>query len=117
MAEELLWQRLRNRQLNAKFRRQRPIGPFIVDFYCAEARLVVEIDGDVHLEASRADRDQARTEWLEELGYRVLRFGNDEVMQNLEAVLEKIAGGLLPAPSRASRAERGAPAPRERGVG
>jgi very-short-patch-repair endonuclease len=70
MAEELLWQRLRNRQLNAKFRRQRPIGPFIVDFYCAEARLVVEIDGDVHLEASRADRDQARTEWLEELGSR-----------------------------------------------
>jgi len=93
-AEGLLWQRLRNRQLNTNFRRQRPIGPFIVDFYRAEARLVVEIDGDVHLEASRADRDQARTEWLEAQGYRVMRFRNDEVMQDLDGVLEMIAAAL-----------------------
>jgi len=88
-AEARLWQRLRARRLNGYyFRRQHPIGNFIVDFYCARARLVVEVDGDVH--AMQKEYDAARTEWLEERGYRVIRFTNDQVFHELDAVLESI---------------------------
>ncbi len=97
-AEARLWQRLRRRQLNAHyFRRQHPIGNFIVDFYCAKARLVVEVDGDVH--AMQEEHDATRTEWLEKRGYRVIRFSNDEVFGKLDAVLESILAvceGQLP---------------------
>ena len=110
----LLWQRLRNRQLDGEFRRQRAIGRFIVDFYCHELRLIVELDGDVHPEANQSDRDQARTEWLEAQGYRLMRFRNDEVMQNVDAVLEKIAAArarhaLAANPCRHPPAARGEP--------
>ncbi|MFQ6015763.1 MAG: endonuclease domain-containing protein [Anaerolineae bacterium] len=88
-AEARLWQRLRRRQLNGHyFRRQHPIGNLIVDFYCAKARLVVEVDGDVH--AMQEEHDAARTEWLEERGYRVIRFSNKQVFGKLNAVLESI---------------------------
>ena len=88
-AESKLWQRLRRRQLNGHyFRRQHPIGSFIADFYCAKARLVVEVDGDIH--AMREEYDSVRTEWLEERDYRVIRFTNDEVFHQLNAVLESI---------------------------
>jgi len=88
-AEAKLWQRLRRRQLNGHyFRRQHPSGSFIADFYCAKARLVVEVDGDVHV--MQEDYDSVRTEWLEERGYRVIRFTNDEVFCQLDAVLESI---------------------------
>ena len=87
--EQKVWARLRDRRLNGyKFRRQHPIGPFVADFYCAEARLVVELDGSGH--ARQSEYDQARTGWLEERGYRVIRFTNTEVDHNLHAVLEKI---------------------------
>ncbi len=88
-AEIKLWARLRDRQLAGyKFRRQHPIGRFIVDFYCAEHQLVIEIDGDSH--AEQVEYDQARTQWLNEEGYRVIRFSNREVFNQLEAVLEAI---------------------------
>ena len=88
-AEEKLWQRLRRRQLNGYyFRRQHPIGQFIVDFYCAATHLIIEIDGDTH--AEQVDYDAARTAWLEENGYRVIRFANRQVLREIEAILTKI---------------------------
>jgi very-short-patch-repair endonuclease len=89
-AEGLLWQRLRHRKLGAKFRRQVPIGPFIVDFYCHEARLVVEVDGEAHADESQAALDAARTEWLEDEGYRVLRVRNDELIGEIDSVTARI---------------------------
>jgi very-short-patch-repair endonuclease len=93
-AEEKLWYWLRDSQLEGlKFRRQHPLGRFIVDFYCAEKKLVIEVDGDTHFTPEQMEYDAARTEWLEEQGLRVARVTNDEVMENLDAVLEWIAKG------------------------
>ena len=90
--ERRLWQRLRNRQLNgAKFRRQHPIGPYIADFFCLDARLVIELDGSQHGEESTLRTDRRRTEYLANECYRVLRFWNEEVMSNIDGVLEEIA--------------------------
>lgn len=89
-AEKLLWQKLRNRQLmDFKFRRQVPVGPYIVDLVCESGALVVEIDGSQHMEL--VDYDRRRTAFLEKKGYRVLRFWNNQVLQETEAVLESIA--------------------------
>jgi very-short-patch-repair endonuclease len=87
--ESNLWARLRDRQLGGyKFRRQHPIGRFVVDFYCADCRLVVEVDGDSH--ADQVEYDQARTEWLNEQGYIVIRLPNRAVQSQLEVVLAAI---------------------------
>ena len=97
-AERKLWSKLRARQLgNAKFRRQVWLGPFIADFFCAEARLVVDVDGDSH--AERIEYDQRRTKWLETEGFRVVRVTNADVMHNLDGVPECISSAL-PSPSR-----------------
>ncbi len=88
-AEKEIWRRLRDRGLFAvRFRRQYPIEPYIVDFCCAEAMLVIEIDGDTHADSGR--RDDARTKRLEYLGYRVIRFTNSDVHRNRDGVLEAI---------------------------
>ena len=88
-AEAHLWQRLRNRRVQgAKFRRQHAIGRFIVDFYCVEVRLIVEVDGAIHEYTS--EEDAIRQEYLESLGLRVLRFSNGQVMQQTDAVAERI---------------------------
>jgi len=88
-AEALLWVRLRERGLaGRKFRRQVPIGPFVVDFACLEENLVTEIDGGQH--AERKDKDEKRTAWLEGRGLRVMRFWNNEVLGNIEGVLMTI---------------------------
>ncbi len=90
-AEQILWQALRNRQLNGlKFRRQHPIGRFILDFYCAEKRLAVEVDGGQHADPDQRRDDQARTAALAAHGITVLRFWNHEVLNQLEAVLQAI---------------------------
>ena len=87
-AEQLLWRHLRAHRLNgAKFRRQQPIGPYIVDFVHFTARLVIEADGGQHNES---ERDLRRDAWLESEGYRVLRFWNDDILKNTEVVLEVI---------------------------
>lgn len=79
------------RMLPQKFRRQRPIGTFIVDFYCAEARLVVELDGATHDSDAAQQYDADRTAYLRSTGMRVIRFANAEVMTNLEGVLAEIS--------------------------
>jgi len=89
-AEQKVWARVRNRQLGYKIRRQHPIFRFIADFYCVEARLAIEIDGDTHAEPDQAEYDAARTAWLEARGHHVIRFHNDDVHHNLDAVLEAI---------------------------
>ena len=96
-AEQRLWQHLRARQLHgAKFRRQTWIGPFIADFLCAEAKLIVEVDGESH--ARRMAYDQRRTDWLAKEGFRLVRVTNADVMGNIDGVLAIIAAGL-PSPS------------------
>jgi very-short-patch-repair endonuclease len=88
-----LWRYLRRRQrLGYKFRRQHVIDRFVVDFYCAEAQLVVEPDGEVH--DFTGDRDVARQDFLEQLDLRVLRFANDDVMTNLGGVITSIERAL-----------------------
>lgn len=88
-AERLHWQLLRARQLaNAKFRRQHQFGPYILDFYCHEQKLAIEVDGAHH--ATQVERDEARTRYLEERGLRVIRFTNLEVLKETEAVLIRI---------------------------
>ena len=88
-AEQTLWYRLRGRQLNGrKWRRQQVIEPYIVDFFCAEVRLVVEVDGDVH--AFQEERDIRRQAYLESQGLKVVRFTNNDVMKNLEGVLTRL---------------------------
>jgi very-short-patch-repair endonuclease len=94
-AEQALWRHLRLRQLDGhKFRRQQPIGPYIVDFVCLERRLIIELDGGQH--SSQIISDAERSAWLETQGFRVLRFWNHEVLQNIEAVKERIREALLP---------------------
>jgi very-short-patch-repair endonuclease len=88
-AEIKLWSAIRNSQVEGlKFRRQVPFGRFIVDFYCASAKLIIEVDGDTH--AEQEEYDQERTNWLTGQGLRVIRFTNDEVMHYLNDVAIRI---------------------------
>ena len=92
-AEHWLWQRLRARRLlGFKFRRQAPIGPYIADVVCKERRLIIELDGSQHQE--QRSYDQRRTTFLNSQGYEVLRYWNNEVLQQGEAVLASIAQAL-----------------------
>jgi very-short-patch-repair endonuclease len=92
-AEPILWFRLRGRRLAGwKFRRQVPVDRFIVDFVCADAKLVVELDGGQH--AVRPLQDEERTRTLEAMGYLVPRFWNNDVMRNLDGVLQEIINTL-----------------------
>ena len=90
-AEKVLWQRLRNRQLDGfYFRRQHPIKYFIADFYCAEADLVIEVDGGIHNRPCVFEHDVNRTAELEKTGITIIRFTNEEVMNETENVIRKI---------------------------
>jgi very-short-patch-repair endonuclease len=91
-AERRLWMRLRRHQLGVQFRRQHPIGPYIVDFFCVERMMVVALDGGQH-DDQRA-RDEARTQWLAAQGFRVLRFSDREALMQTEAVLSEIQNRL-----------------------
>lgn len=91
-AERRLWMRIRRHQLGVHFRRQHPIGPYIVDFCCVERMMVVELDGGQH-EDQRA-RDEARTQWLAGRGFRVLRFSDREALMETEAVITEIRNRL-----------------------
>ena len=92
-AERKLWSRLRDRQLcGAKFRRQHAIGPFVADFCCIENKLIIELDGGQH--AENANADEERTSYLRQHGFRVLRFWNDAVLQDIDAVMVAIIGAL-----------------------
>ena len=90
-AERLLWRHLRDRvAIGAKVRRQHPIGPYVVDFVCLDRKLVIEIDGGQHGGAN----DARRTAWLESEGYAVLRFWNNEMLEQTESVLSAIREAL-----------------------
>ena len=92
-AERTLWFRLRDRRLGGwKFRRQFPVDRFVVDFFCADAHLIVEVDGGQH--AVRAEADAQRTKVLEAMGYLVLRYWNNDVMKNIDGVIEDISTTL-----------------------
>jgi very-short-patch-repair endonuclease len=94
-AERLLWSRLRGKQvLGVQFYRQKPIGPYIVDFHAPASRLVIEVDGSQHFEAAGQVSDQRRDAYLESLNLRVLRFDNLQVLKETEAVLETIFGAV-----------------------
>ena len=94
-AEQIIWSWLRTKKLNGvKFRRQEPIGIYIVDFVTFEKKLIIEIDGGQHnIEENKAN-DEIRTQWLESQGFRVIRFWNNEVFTNLEGVITLIEESL-----------------------
>ncbi|QKV66329.1 endonuclease domain-containing protein [Pseudomonas sp. 43A] len=101
--EQLLWQKLRSRQIaNLKFRRQFPCPPYVLDFYCAELKLAIELDGGQHYETSGLIHDQRRTRYLNQKGIEVVRFSNLEVIQQMDDVLEQIiriaANRKMPSP-------------------
>jgi len=100
-AEKLLWEELRNRSLSRyKFRRQHPVREFIVDFYCHEKQLVIEVDGEIHQKTDISERDLNRTAELERMGIKVIRFSNEEILNDLHTVKSKILIALhSPSPS------------------
>jgi very-short-patch-repair endonuclease len=105
-AEQQLWNHLRaHRFLDLKFKRQKPIGRYIVDFVCVERRLIIEIDGGQH--AEQVEYDQHRDAWLRGQGYTILRFWNNEVIQQMEGVLEQILVTLTLSPSPSPTSGRG----------
>ena len=111
--ERKLWVRMRGRRLaGLKFRRQRPLGPYVPDFVCEEAMLIVELDGSQHGEDKNAVRDLARTEYLKSMGYEVFRVWNSDVNTDIESVLSGIYGAAearLKSPSPALRASSPVP--------
>ncbi len=108
-AEDLLWENIRNRNVNdCKFRRQHTIGGFIVDFVCLDKKLVIEIDGGYHLDDEQKKYDESRTEYLNEQGFNEIRFSNDDVLHHMHEVLGKIKkelGARSPLPRRGVRGE------------
>jgi len=95
IAEKILWQKLRNNQVNGlKFRRQHPVDIFILDFYCHERKLAIEVDGGIHIQIDQKEWDENRTFELNELGIKVLRFTNDEVIYGIREVIDSIRSFL-----------------------
>ena len=94
LAENMLWENIRNKGLGVDFRRQHIIADFIVDFVCLDKMLIVEVDGGYHSEVSQQEDDKSRTERLTRLGFRIVRYTNEEVMNKTENVLQKIRTAL-----------------------
>ena len=106
-AEKLLWYSLRHRQLcGLKFRRQYPVGSYVLDFYCHEYGLCIELDGGQHYESTGIQHDAQRQAFLASHGIHTLRFSNREVLQNLEGVLLQIVEAVKPLTPTLSRRER-----------
>jgi very-short-patch-repair endonuclease len=90
-AEKILWEKLKDRNVfKARFRRQHPIGIFIVDFYCHEYKLAIEIDGEIHLKKEVSEYDDGRSYGIEKFGIKILRFTNNEVFTDLEKIIGEI---------------------------
>jgi leucyl-tRNA synthetase len=98
LVEDILWQKLRNNQLGSKVRRQHVIETFIIDFAFLNEKLLIEIDGEYHNDPEQKNYDDARTEYLTQFGYKLIRFTNDEVEKNISGVLKKIKGELAAFP-------------------
>jgi len=90
LPERVLWQELKSSQIGHKFLRQHIIGDYIVDFLCRDDGLIIEVDWAYHLERQQQEDDQLRTQFLERMGYRVIRFTNEEVLYDTESVIEEI---------------------------
>lgn len=90
LAEKKLWFELRNNKLGVKFKRQHSIGGYILDFYCAEKKLIIELDGEVHDTTEAKEYDAVRDKLLSDLGYKTLRFLNTEIDKNIGSILVKI---------------------------
>jgi len=88
--EKLLWEHLRTKPLDFKFRRQHPISGYILDFYCHKKRLSIEIDGGYHLTAAQKEKDQDRSAYLNSVGIKEIRFTNEEVLNQIDMVIQKI---------------------------
>lgn len=96
--ELLLWQRLKGRRfLGVKFSRQMPVGPYICDFMCRSHKLVIELDGSQH--GDRVEYDEARTAFIERQGFRIFRFWNNDLAENIDGVMERIAAALADTPT------------------
>ena len=94
-SEQILWSWLRNNQLNgAKFRRQQPLGNYVVDFVCFDKKLIIEIDGGQHNDDQFIEKDKERTRFLHSEGFRVIRFWNNDVLTNIDGVIIHIRGTL-----------------------
>ncbi len=93
-AENLLWYHLRQGKLGARFRRQHIIGDYIVDFICLKQKLIIEIDGGYHQEATQRTEDKTRQNWLESMGYKVLRFTNEDIFHDIESVITTINNNI-----------------------
>lgn len=94
-AEKIMWEKLNRKQLMGyKFRRQHPIDSFIADFYCHAAKLVIEVDGKIHESSEQKEHDSGRDFQLKELGLNILRFSNEEVINDIEKVLKVISADL-----------------------
>ena len=93
-AEKLLWEHLRAKQLSVKFNRQHIIGDYIVDFVCIEKKIVIEVDGGYHSEYEQIDKDENRTQRLNDWGFSVIRFKNEEILGDISNVLNKIKSRL-----------------------
>lgn len=90
-AEKILWEALRNRKLDGqKFTRQHGIGAYVADFHCSKHKLVIEVDGKIHLRPDVAERDKIRSEFIEAWGITIVRFRNEEVLNDIAMVLEEI---------------------------
>jgi very-short-patch-repair endonuclease len=95
LAEKRLWEKLKGLQIKGyRFNRQKPLGAFIVDFYCHKAKLVVEVDGEIHLNLDIRREDNNKDEYFKSIGLTVLRFTNEEVFIKIERVIEKIKSAL-----------------------
>lgn len=95
--ERRLWNLLKNRQFyNLKFKRQQPIGEYIVDFICKEEKIIIEIDGGQHNIINNIQSDKERTDYLQSLGYNVIRFWNDEIYENIDGVISKLKEEINP---------------------
>lgn len=95
--ERRLWNLLKNRQFcNLKFKRQQLVGDYIVDFICNEAKIIIEIDGGQHNEPKNIEYDKTRTEFLNSLGYKVIRFWNNEIYENIDCVLLRLNQEINP---------------------
>jgi len=88
--EDLLWDKLRNRKIGCKFRRQHSVGGYILDFYCKEKRLLIEVDGGIHVKSDAKEYDEVRDKYFKELNFIILRIKNDEIEKNIDKVVEKI---------------------------
>ncbi len=108
LPEVLLWQRLRGKAGGVRFRRQHPIGPYVVDFYCSAARLVIEVDGECHSQPDAIAKDQSRDRFLDENGYRLMRIPAAEILRDAEVA----AASILSLASRPLHQPAAGPPPR-----